>query len=856
MSKLFIKHSFLPLTIIMFVFTCSIAVLFFDGSSSASSCTITVNNTNDSGSGSLRQAILDSNNSNNSVICFSIGSGGLQQIIPTSPLPPITSTVIIDGTTQPGYSGSPIIEISGNGAGSNAIGLYVTGAGSGSTIKGLVINYFTAQGLFIDTSNITVQNNYIGTDPTGKIAEPNQAGGIGIFSGTTLASAEYNIIGGNLPNQGNIISGNAQNGITIDAQNGGNASNNVIEGNFVGTNAAGTAGIGNSADGVLVNDSGSGTITGTIVGGITNTNPGVSCSGACNLISGNGANGIGLWHSGVTNSLIEGNFVGTNAAGTAGIGNTNIGIEVNDTANNTVGGVLPSARNIFSGNGGSGVFLTGSGSTGNVIEGNFVGTNAAGTAGIGNTKMGIGIGPSPNDVGANNNTIGGTTNTNPGVSCSGACNLISGNGQDGIFITDPSSYGQQILGNYIGLNDSGSNAIGNILDGIGLLNTPNTLIGNGLTSAENIIGSNGNNGIIIAGSNSTGNRIVQNIIGFSGFGNTASGIAIASGIDTAMLQNSISYNGILGIDLGDTGSVTLNTPGGPHSGANQLQNYPDVYAASSKNSKTIIGGQLNSTPNSSFELQFFDSNSCTAGPPRNYGQGQNYIGSINLTTDQFGNSAFAFSSSNLITGNSYVTATATLLIGSVPAETSEFSKCIVVNASKPALTNGATWFLKDYLTTGPADKNYGYGFPSNELLCAWDPNEPGVKLPVIYDNGAWFMRASYTTGTADLTFSYGSAGDRPVCGDWTGSGIDTVGVVTPDNTWYLRNSNSSGPADFTFNYGFTPGYPVVGDWLGNGITNIGSVSLNGTWALRDSNSGGAPNQTFQYGFPGAIPLVW
>ena len=780
MSKLFIKHSFLPLTIIMFVFTCSIAVLFFDGSSSASSCTITVNNTNDSGSGSLRQAILDSNNSNNSVICFSIGSGGLQQIIPTSPLPPITSTVIIDGTTQPGYSGSPIIEISGNGAGSNAIGLYVTGAGSGSTIKGLVINYFTAQGLFIDTSNITVQNNYIGTDPTGKIAEPNQAGGIGIFSGTTLASAEYNIIGGNLPNQGNIISGNAQNGITIDAQNGGNASNNVI----------------------------------------------------------------------------EGNFVGTNAAGTAGIGNTNIGIEVNDTANNTVGGVLPSARNIFSGNGGSGVFLTGSGSTGNVIEGNFVGTNAAGTAGIGNTKMGIGIGPSPNDVGANNNTIGGTTNTNPGVSCSGACNLISGNGQDGIFITDPSSYGQQILGNYIGLNDSGSNAIGNILDGIGLLNTPNTLIGNGLTSAENIIGSNGNNGIIIAGSNSTGNRIVQNIIGFSGFGNTASGIAIASGIDTAMLQNSISYNGILGIDLGDTGSVTLNTPGGPHSGANQLQNYPDVYAASSKNSKTIIGGQLNSTPNSSFELQFFDSNSCTAGPPRNYGQGQNYIGSINLTTDQFGNSAFAFSSSNLITGNSYVTATATLLIGSVPAETSEFSKCIVVNASKPALTNGATWFLKDYLTTGPADKNYGYGFPSNELLCAWDPNEPGVKLPVIYDNGAWFMRASYTTGTADLTFSYGSAGDRPVCGDWTGSGIDTVGVVTPDNTWYLRNSNSSGPADFTFNYGFTPGYPVVGDWLGNGITNIGSVSLNGTWALRDSNSGGAPNQTFQYGFPGAIPLVW
>ena len=253
------------------------------------STTYTVTNTNDSGGGSLRQAILDSNanTGSTSVIDFNVGSG-LIQIIPTSPLPPITNPVLIDGTSQSGYNGTPIVEISGNGAGANAIGLYVTGPGSGSIVKGLIINQFSAQGIFIDTSNVTIENNYIGTDPTGTIAEGNAGGGIGIFSGTTLASANNNIIGGTSPSTGNLVSGNGQNGIVVNAQNGGNASNNVIEGNFVGTNSAGTGGIGNAADGILINDAGSGTITGTVIGGTSGVSPGGSCTGACNLVSSNG----------------------------------------------------------------------------------------------------------------------------------------------------------------------------------------------------------------------------------------------------------------------------------------------------------------------------------------------------------------------------------------------------------------------------------------------------------------------------------------------------------------------------------------------------------------------------------------
>lgn len=864
--------------------------------------TFTVNNTNDSGAGSLRQAILDANSTTGAdTIAFSIGSGHVQ-IIPTSPMPPITDAVTIDGTTQPGYSGSPIVEISGNGAGAGARGLYLTGSASGSTVKGLVVNKFSAQGIFIDTSNINIKGNYIGVDYTGAVAQPNGGDGIGIFSGTSLASASGNVIGGTTAADRNVISGNAQNGVVINAQNGGVASNNTVQGNYIGTNAAGTAAIANGADGLLVNDAGSGTITGTTLGGTSGVTAGGACTGACNLISGNIANGIGLWHNGVTSSTVSGNYVGTNANGTAAVANGNIGVEVNETPNNTVGGATAAARNILSGNGGAGLFITGASATGNVVAGNYIGTNAAGTSGIGNIKMGIGIGASPGAVGANSNTIGGTTSTTPGTACAGACNLISGNGENGIFISGSESASNIILGNYVGLGASGTTAIGNVGDGIGILNTPNTLIGDGSSGGRNIIASNGSNGVIVVGMASTGNRIDGNTIGLAGFGNTASGVAVSSATDTSIVRNSIYYNGILGIDLDNNGSTNLNSPGGPHSGANHLQNFPDVYAVRTISGTTRIGGQFNSTPNTGFQLDFYYSDGCNAGAPRNYGQGQNYIGSSSVSTDQFGNTAFGYVPSSVVPGNKYVTATATRKIGAIPDETSEFSKCVLVNTAKPALTNGANWFLKDYLTTGPGDKTFGYGFPAYLLMCAWDPNQPGVKLPTVFSGGVWYMRASYTTGTADLSFSYGAGNAKPVCGDWNGDGIDTVGVVNPDSTWLLRNSNSSGGADMTFqfgpygatpvvgdwdgngtstigmvdtsnnwylrnsnsaggadmafNFGFTPGYPVVGDWDGNGTATVGSVSSGGTWAIRNSNSSGGPDGTFQFGFPGTIPLTW
>jgi hypothetical protein len=873
----------------------------------AHAATITVTNTNNSGSGSLRDAIQQANwTFATDTIEFNISGSGVQTINLTSPLDPIIFPIIIDGTTQPGFSSSPLVELNGTSAGSNALGLRITGGYSGgTTIRGLIINRFSSNGILIDASNVTIVGNYIGTNAAGTGAAPNGADGVGIFSGTSIAPADNNVIGGTNSSDRNLISGNSGNGVGITAQDGGQANDNVVSGNYIGTNAAGTGALGNTGDGILLNNAqGSGTMTGNDIGGTTGVTPGGPCTGACNLVSGNIANGIGLWRAGVSGTEVYGNFVGTNAAGTAAIANRNIGIEVNEAPNNTVGGTAAASRNVFSGNGGAGVFITGDAATGNVIQGNYIGTNAAGTVAVGNVKMGISIGPTngpPPAVGASSNIIGGTSGTTPGSGCAGACNLISGNGENGILISDTTSDGNSILGNYIGTNAAGTAAIGNVTDGVGILNTPNTAIGNGTSAARNIISANGSNGVIIVGSVSTGNRVDNNTIGQHGLGNTKSGVAISGATDTAIMSNSIYFNGLRGIDLDNNGTANANDPSDVDSGANRIQNFPDVYAARTQGGSTKVGGLFNSRPNRSYVLQFFMSNQCDGGPPNSFGEAQTYMGQTEVTTDAYGNTSFGYTHPSLVTGK-YITATATKKNGSTPAETSELSRCVYVNAPKPALTNGATWYMKYDLTSGPADKTFGYGFPAHLMMCAWDANQPGVKLPVVVNGSTWYLRASYTTGPADVSFSYGFSGATPVCGDWDGDGVDSPGVVSGSSTWYLRNSNSSGAAEATFqfgssghkpvpgdwdgngtdtpglvsssnnwtvrnnnsagaadasfNFGYTPGYPVVGDWDGNGTDTPGSVSTGGTWALRNSSSGGPADGSFQFGFPGTKPLVW
>ncbi|HWZ65571.1 MAG TPA: right-handed parallel beta-helix repeat-containing protein [Patescibacteria group bacterium] len=852
----------------------------------ASCGSLSVTNTNDSGLGSLRQAITTANSaSGQNTICFAIPGSGVQTIALSSALPAITNPAIIDGSSQPGYNGAPLIELNGTNV-TNQPGIWIT-AGN-STVRGLIINRFGLNGLIItNTGNNIIAGNYIGTDSTGTGAAPNGTDGIGILNSAN------NTVGGTTVADRNVVSGNTGNGIGIT---GSAASGNVISGNIVGANSSGTGSIPNHGDGILINQSPNNT-----VGGTTGTTPGGACTGACNLVSGNRVNGIGIWMPSGTGNTVQGNMVGLTLSGASGLANGDIGVEVNETSGNIVGGTTPGARNVLSGNNGAGVFITGGNAHDNIVQGNYIGTNSAGNGGIGNHKMGLGIGYSPGIQPAHNNFIGSATGATPGGACTGGCNLISGNVQNGVLMSGSGTGGgNTFYNNFIGTSADGVSSIGNGLDGIGIIESANNLIGGTNPGLRNVIAANGNNGLIIVGGTSNGNRFVGNNIGLNtagnNLGNIGAGVLLASGVDTAILSNNINSNGNLGINL-------IN-------GANRSPKFPMVYAAKTVNNRTTIGGTINSLPSTSYTLEFFASDGCNAGVPLNFGQGQNFLGSTVLTTDQFGNSVFTFQPTNPVAGNRYITATATKQTNGLPTETSAFSQCLLVNTAKPGLTNGAgTWFLKYDLTPGAADKTFGYGFPSTLLMCAWDPNQKGVKLPVVVSGSNWFERASYTTGTADNQFVYGPVNGTPVCGDWTGSGIDSPGVVGPDSTWYLRNSNSTGAADISFQWGPYGGIPapgkwtgngvstpgmylpwsdqfiarnsnnggpadnvysisgsglikqapggniVVGDWTGEGRDKIGWVGTDNVWRM-GGNAGGNVIGSFQFGFPGAQPLTW
>lgn len=202
--------------------------------------TFVVTNTNDSGTGSLRQAILDSNGSpGTDTITFQIGSG-VQTITPGSALPTITDPVIIDGKTQPGFAGTPLIELNGTGAGGGADGLNIT-AGN-TTVQGLVINRFDGDGIESSANgNNLINCNFIGTDITGTI----DLGNVG--SGVYINGTSGNTIGGVTAGTRNVISGNDSYGIQIYDSG---EMNNLVQGNFIGTNAAGTSAVGNQIYGV------------------------------------------------------------------------------------------------------------------------------------------------------------------------------------------------------------------------------------------------------------------------------------------------------------------------------------------------------------------------------------------------------------------------------------------------------------------------------------------------------------------------------------------------------------------------------------------------------------------------------
>ena len=207
--------------------------------------TFSVTNTADSGPGSLRQAILDSNAATaaTNTIDFDIPGTGVQTIAPLSSLPAITQAVLIDGFSQPGYTGTPLIEISGSQAGGGD-GLTITG--SNVTVRGLDIGGFSqGAGIHITGTGATgdwIYGNFLGTDPTGTQADSEQRRRRDRRGSNATTSVGTNGDGVNDTTERNLLSGNLFAGVWITGQG---TSGNAVAGNFIGTDITGSVALNN-----------------------------------------------------------------------------------------------------------------------------------------------------------------------------------------------------------------------------------------------------------------------------------------------------------------------------------------------------------------------------------------------------------------------------------------------------------------------------------------------------------------------------------------------------------------------------------------------------------------------------------
>ena len=466
---------------------------------------------------SLRDAITAADNTASATpitIDFDIPGSGTQTINLLSALPAITNSVIIDATSQPGYAGTPLVQLQGTANPYNGLDI----SANHVTIEGLSIYGFSAgNGIQITSASGTViQADYVG------LAADNSVGANG--TGIVLSDATNSIIGGTTAAQRNIISGNTYGGMRLESGSSGN----VIEGNYIGVDVTGTATRANSLDGIL------------ITGAPNNTIGGVA-AGAGNVISGNTGPGVDITGAASTGNVVAGNYIGTNAAGTAALGNSSDGIEISAN-NNLVGGTAAADRNLISGNLSDGIFIT-SGNN-NQIEGNYIGTDVTGTAALANADEGVEI------AGGTGNIIGGAV--------AGAGNVISGNGQLGVWLYGNSSLNTSsnfVEGNLIGTDATGMAALGNGYGGIEISDSSANTIGGTTAAAGNVISGNSDCGVTLQ-SSSNNNLIEGNFIGTAADGVTALGNA-AGGV----WIDSSSNNTIGGTTPG-AGNIIANTTAG------------------------------------------------------------------------------------------------------------------------------------------------------------------------------------------------------------------------------------------------------------------------------------------------------
>ena len=605
-------------------------------------------------------------------------------------------------------------QVIGNDIGNNGVaaiangfaGLYINGApnntvGAAGALGRNVISGNTFDGLEIAgpaAAGNVVKNNYIGLDSTGA-ALPNK------FDGVYINGAPNNTIGSAVAGEQNVISGNGVapnfgHGVQISLAA---SSGNIVKNNYIGLNPAGNAARANRNDGVRI-DMGA---HNNVIGGT----PG-------NFISGNLGDGIHITGAATSGNQVFNNSIGVSVAGAGGsaLGNGGSGAQVSAGANdNHIGGNFDVIGNVICNSAGDGVLLNGAINT--EVRANSIGQNAFAV-----DQPNVGSGVSMIAAAFNNTVVG---------------NSIYANLASGVFINGPGTDQNDVLQNFIGaaahgnhfdgihiggsaknnvisVNDIGNNGTsGNAATGNGIhldaagtsgnLVTGNQLLGNlgpgvfisdgansnviggDIPEAGNLIDGNLNHGVrVLLGFD---NSIRRNIIRF----NNLSGVQVVEGTGNEVSRNSIFTNfavaglGGLGIDLSALG-VTPNDVGDSDGGGNLSQNFPIINSAVGG----TFTGALDSLANHTFRLEFFSNPACD---PTGFGEGQDFLGAANVTTNAQGNAAFSIHLVPSPPGGVFITATATDTTAApiAPANnTSEFSPCVMhlVGSLCPADING------------------------------------------------------------------------------------------------------------------------------------------------------------------------
>lgn len=499
-------------------------------------------------------------------------------------------------------------------------------------------------------------------------------------------------------------------------------------------------------------------------------------------------------------NVIAGNFLGTNAGGTAAFPKPNNAVGVYVTsANNVVGGALPADRNVVSGNGtasgGRGMWLDTANATGNKVIGNYSGTDASGTAAVPNLTEGLTISS------CSANIIGGTT--------SAERNVISGSGSGNGISISGNATNNQIMGNFIGTKADGVSPLKNAQAGIDFESGPtNNTIGGTASGAGNVIAFNPSCGILLFGSQTINNTI---------------------------LGNSIHDSNGLGIDLvvSDLGvTPNDNNTGDVDTGPNNLQNFPVITSAVSNAGTTTIKGTLDSAFSTQFRLEFFSN---TAPNASGFGEGQTFLGFVNLVTDASGKAGFTFNvpTANVIgssfsatatdpAGNTSEFAASTSGVVSSPGtlQLSANSQLKVENAGSFTLdvtrTNGSAGTVTVHYATadGTAKAPSDYTQTSGTLTFNDGETSKPITVPIIDDNTP--------EGSESLTLTLSSPTGGAVLG-----GITSATLVIQDNEDPTLSINdvsqaegNSGTTAFTFTV--TSSNAISND------VNVNYATANGT----------------------------